>query len=96
MLQKSMRSLDFDNSTSDAVAEANVVEEVDERLLTGCSFTHACPYVTDVCRETPPELVKVRPQRFARCFHPLRTGSDGIRAPSGKTASEEAQDEQSG
>jgi peptide/nickel transport system ATP-binding protein len=37
-------------------------------LLTGCPFTDRCPYVMDMCHESPPPLFRLDPGRAATCF----------------------------
>ena len=37
-------------------------------LLTGCPFTDRCPYVMQMCRESPPPLFRLEPTRAATCF----------------------------
>ena len=43
-------------------------------LPTGCRFHTRCPYATDLCRQTEPELREVCPGRFCACHHPLEGG----------------------
>lgn len=33
----------------------------------GCRFAARCKYATDICRQTTPELVEVRPEHYAAC-----------------------------
>ncbi len=33
----------------------------------GCNFAGRCPYVQDICKETPPKLVEVEPEHFVAC-----------------------------
>ncbi len=37
-------------------------------LLTGCPFTDRCPYVMDMCHQSPPPLFRIDPGRAATCF----------------------------
>ncbi len=39
------------------------------RIPAGCAFNPRCRFATDVCRRERPELVEVRPGRFAACHH---------------------------
>ncbi len=34
----------------------------------GCRFSPRCPHATDVCRESEPEFIEVRPDHFCRCL----------------------------
>jgi peptide/nickel transport system ATP-binding protein len=34
----------------------------------GCKFTSRCPFVMDKCRQAPPPLYKINPDRVATCF----------------------------
>lgn len=40
----------------------------------GCRFSPRCPYATDVCSSTAPELVEHEPGHWFACHHPV--GSD--------------------
>lgn len=40
-------------------------------LPKGCAFAARCPYVTDLCRSTPPPLVRDVDGHAVACFHPL-------------------------
>ncbi|MFI1734170.1 ABC transporter ATP-binding protein [Streptomyces acidicola] len=42
----------------------------------GCLFRSRCPFATDLCRTTHPELREVAPGRSVRCHLPLDTGSE--------------------
>lgn len=51
----------------------NVVElppEDEIRTMTAgtCKFARRCPYVMDVCRQSPPPLYQVGPHQYAACF----------------------------
>lgn len=37
----------------------------------GCRFSPRCPYATDVCTTTPPELVEATPGHWYACHHPV-------------------------
>jgi ABC-type oligopeptide transport system ATPase subunit len=37
-------------------------------LLTGCAFTERCPYVMEMCHQSPPPLFRIDPGRAATCF----------------------------
>ena len=37
-------------------------------LLTGCAFTDRCPYVMQMCHESPPPLFRLDDRRAATCF----------------------------
>ena len=37
----------------------------------GCRFHPRCPFVSDVCKEREPELVKVGEEHYVACHHPL-------------------------
>jgi oligopeptide transport system ATP-binding protein len=39
------------------------------QLPSGCRFHTRCPFVTDICKSTPPELTQVKPGHFAACHH---------------------------
>ena len=41
---------------------------------TGCRFHPRCPFATEVCRESEPELLEHQPGRWAACWHPLAGG----------------------
>ena len=38
-------------------------------LPIGCSFADRCPYATDECTKTNPELKEITPGHLVRCFH---------------------------
>jgi hypothetical protein len=50
-----------------AVTAASVVSQRGH-LLTGCPFADRCPYVMDMCRESPPPLYRLDDSRAATCF----------------------------
>jgi peptide/nickel transport system ATP-binding protein len=46
------------------------------RLPEGCAFRGRCEYADSACSAAPPiDLLATRPSHWARCFHPLSTGS---------------------
>ena len=51
----------------------------------GCRFNTRCPFVTDICREVEPPLVRFPDGDLAACHHPLNVTDDdlagAIRAP---------------
>ena len=40
----------------------------------GCRFRTRCPYATEECATTEPEMQEVRPNHFVACHHPLELG----------------------
>ena len=44
-----------------------------EYSITYCKFAPRCPYATDECRKTRPELREISPGRKVACIHPLET-----------------------
>jgi len=38
------------------------------RLPSGCKFNPRCPYVKDICRAEEPQLIEVKPGRYAACW----------------------------
>ena len=44
-----------------------------EFALTCCKFAPRCPYATDQCRATSPDVTDLGGERTVRCYHPLVT-----------------------
>ena len=42
-----------------------------EFSLTCCKFAPRCPYATDKCRQTMPDVVELGNERSVRCYRPL-------------------------
>ena len=42
-----------------------------EFALTCCKFAPRCPYATDQCRQSRPDVTELGNERNVRCFHPL-------------------------
>lgn len=45
--------------------EGEIPSPINPKL--GCRFAARCKYATDICRQTTPELVEVRPDHYAAC-----------------------------
>jgi len=45
--------------------------EENEYSITYCKFAPRCPYATDECRQSRPEMTKLSDSRKVLCFHPL-------------------------
>lgn len=54
---------------ADEVAMPDI--ESREYLLSGCRFAPRCPYATEECRKTRPEMKNLSGGRKVLCFHPL-------------------------
>lgn len=39
--------------------------------MKGCTFAHSCPFKTEICETTRPELEKIDSDHYVACFHPI-------------------------
>jgi peptide/nickel transport system ATP-binding protein len=60
--------VDFDTPKRAVIARQPVI---DDTLYLGCAYASTCPYVEAACREKPPALASVAPERRAACIKPL-------------------------
>ncbi len=55
--------------------EADVETHADYNVynggIKGCTFAHACPFKTEECETTKPELTEVSQGHWVACFHPI-------------------------
>lgn len=55
--------------------EANVETHADYNVynggIKGCTFAHACPFKTEECETTKPELAEISQGHWVACFHPI-------------------------
>ena len=67
ILLRSAPSLDPRNRAKKALIEGNPPSPID--LPPGCRFNPRCPYATEECRTTEPELRDVGDKHWVACYH---------------------------